>query len=101
MLSNNWQKSSYCGEGEACVHVAATWQKSSYCAQGVSCVNVAADWQKSTHCAQGDSCLHVGTTPTTLHLTESSDPTASILTATPTAFSALLSTLKKEPSPHA
>jgi hypothetical protein len=53
-------------------------------------------WQKSSHCAQGNSCLHVAASPTTetIHLTESSDPTGAILTATPAAFAALLTTLK-------
>lgn len=96
-----WQKSSYCAQGVSCVHVAATWQKSTHCGEGEACIHIAADWQKSTHCAQGEACLHVATPPTTLHLTESADPTASILTATPAAFAALLSSLKKEPIPHA
>ncbi|WP_210592491.1 DUF397 domain-containing protein [Streptomyces sp. GESEQ-35] len=54
-------------------------------------------WQKSSYCAQGDSCVHVATTTETIHLTESSDPTGAILTATPAAFDALLTALKKEP----
>ncbi|MCD7445467.1 MULTISPECIES: DUF397 domain-containing protein [Streptomyces] len=56
-------------------------------------------WQKSTHCGEGESCVHVGAAPRTakIHITESSDPTPSILTATPAAFDALLTALKKEP----
>lgn len=73
-----WQKSSYCGEGESCVHIARTWQKSSYC-------------------AQGNSCVHVASTPApTIHLTESGDPTSAILNTTPAAFGALIHVLKKE-----
>lgn len=53
-------------------------------------------WQKSSYCSEGASCLHVATTTETIHLTESSDPTGAILTATPTAFGALLLVLKKE-----
>ncbi|MFF3878254.1 DUF397 domain-containing protein [Streptomyces sp. NPDC001978] len=36
-----------------------------------------------------------------MHLTESGDPTRSVLTATPAAFRALLTTLKKQVTPHA
>ncbi|KUL24477.1 DUF397 domain-containing protein [Streptomyces regalis] len=53
-------------------------------------------WQKSSYCSEGASCVHVATTTETIHLTESSDPSESILTATPAAFHALLTTLKKE-----
>ncbi|MEU5897723.1 DUF397 domain-containing protein [Streptomyces venezuelae] len=54
------------------------------------------EWQKSSYCGQGDSCVHVAATvPGTIHLTESSDPTAAILQATPTAFAALLRTTKR------
>ncbi|MFB7090743.1 DUF397 domain-containing protein [Streptomyces sp. NPDC056296] len=56
-------------------------------------------WQKSSYCAQGDSCLHVSASATGIHLTESSDPTGSILTATPTAFGALLAALKSNTRP--
>ncbi|MFE9444820.1 DUF397 domain-containing protein [Streptomyces sp. NPDC006602] len=54
-------------------------------------------WQKSSYCAQGDSCVHVAATTETIHLTESSDPTEAILTATPAALDALLAVLKKDP----
>ncbi|MEV0224186.1 DUF397 domain-containing protein [Streptomyces sp. NPDC050704] len=71
------------------------WQKSSYCAQGESCVHVAATAQKSSYCQEGDACLHIVATPAkTIRLTESSDPTHSILATTPTTFSTLLRTLK-------
>ncbi|WRZ92316.1 DUF397 domain-containing protein [Streptomyces sp. NBC_01007] len=77
MPSHDWRKSTYCAEGEACLHVAATWQKSS-------------------HCQEGDACLHVAavTTAETVHLTESGDPTRAILSTTPAAFGALLRALK-------
>ncbi|WP_405871426.1 DUF397 domain-containing protein [Streptomyces sp. NBC_00005] len=59
-------------------------------------------WQKSSHCSEGASCVHVAATPETIHLTESSDPTGEILTATPAAFGTLLALLKNEPhaAPH-
>ncbi|GHH82183.1 DUF397 domain-containing protein [Streptomyces capitiformicae] len=70
-----WQKSSYCQEGEACVHVAATSQKSSYC-------------------GQGESCVHISAAPETIHITESADPTQAVLDASPSAFGALLRALR-------
>ncbi|MEU3732964.1 DUF397 domain-containing protein [Streptomyces sp. NPDC033538] len=58
-------------------------------------------WQKSSYCAQGDSCLHVSVSATGIHLTESSDPTGSILTATPAAFGSLLTAVKSNTRPAA
>ncbi|WP_055567677.1 DUF397 domain-containing protein [Streptomyces atriruber] len=53
-------------------------------------------WQKSSYCQEGNSCIHIATEPTgTVHLTESSDPTAAILSTTPTAFAALLRATKR------
>ena len=58
-------------------------------------------WQKSSYCSEGASCVYVTATPETIHITESSDATGAILTATPTAFGALLAALKNEPhAPH-
>jgi hypothetical protein len=75
------------------------WRKSTYCAQGEACLHVAATWQKSSHCQEGDACLHVGVSATataeTVHLTESADPAHSILSTTPAAFDALLRALKR------
>ncbi|MFF3204948.1 DUF397 domain-containing protein [Streptomyces sp. NPDC002962] len=51
-------------------------------------------WQKSSYCAQGESCVHISADPTpdpgVIHLTESADPSHSVLTTTRTAFAALL-----------
>lgn len=58
-------------------------------------------WQKSTYCGEGESCVHVAATPGAVHLTESSDPTGSILTVTPTTFAALLTALKSDIRPSA
>ncbi|MER5753192.1 DUF397 domain-containing protein [Streptomyces sp. NPDC002088] len=58
------------------------------------------NWQKSSYCSEGNSCLHVAAaapTPEAIHITETSDPTAAILTSTPAAFGALLHVLKKDP----
>ncbi|MER6010055.1 DUF397 domain-containing protein [Streptomyces bluensis] len=51
-------------------------------------------WQKSSYCGQGESCVHISATPTSVHLTESADPTQAVISATPAAFGALLRTLK-------
>ncbi|MGC9382034.1 DUF397 domain-containing protein [Streptomyces sp. MH13] len=58
-------------------------------------------WQKSTYCGEGESCIHVTATAGAVHLTESSDPTGSILTATPAAFGALLTAVKSNARPTA
>ncbi|MEU9637703.1 DUF397 domain-containing protein [Streptomyces tendae] len=58
-------------------------------------------WQKSSFCGEGDSCVHVAATPGAVHLTESSDPTRSILTVTPTTFGGLLAALKADSRPPA
>ncbi|WP_369247588.1 DUF397 domain-containing protein [Streptomyces sp. R41] len=56
-----------------------------------------ATWQKSSYCGEGEACVHVAATASArIHLTESSDPTEAILTATPTAFRSLLRTLKNK-----
>ncbi|MFI1048261.1 DUF397 domain-containing protein [Streptomyces griseoruber] len=75
------------------------WQKSSYCAQGESCVHVASTAQKSSYCQEGDACVHISTAPHphAIHLTESADPAQAVLSATPTAFAALLRTLGRNP----
>lgn len=61
---------------------AYAWQKSSYCGQGESCVHVAA-MQKSSHCQEGEACVHISADPTTIRLIESADPTQAVLDAAP------------------
>ncbi|WP_156727519.1 DUF397 domain-containing protein [Streptomyces apocyni] len=57
-------------------------------------------WQKSSYCQEGDACVHIATPHAgTIQVTESADPTRSILSTTPHAFTALLRTLK-ETRPH-
>ncbi|MEV0638702.1 DUF397 domain-containing protein [Streptomyces sp. NPDC050619] len=58
-------------------------------------------WQKSSYCQEGDACVHISTkaTCTTIHLTESADPTQAVLTAAPAAFGALLDVLKAPERP--
>ncbi|WP_200308728.1 DUF397 domain-containing protein [Streptomyces adelaidensis] len=52
------------------------------------------NWQKSSHCQEGDACVHISADPTTIHLTESADPTQAVLNPTPSAFAALLHSLR-------
>jgi hypothetical protein len=56
-------------------------------------------WQKSSYCPEGNSCIHIAATPNTIHLTESADPTGTVLTTTPAAFGTLIAALKKKPAP--
>jgi hypothetical protein len=72
------------------------WQRSSFCGSGDSCVHIARTWQKSSHCSEGEACVHISTGPATIHLTESADPTHSILTTTPSTFRTLIHALKEE-----
>lgn len=55
-------------------------------------------WQRSSYCAQGEACIHVATHQGSVHVTESSDPSGAILQATPTAWAALIRTVKETPS---
>jgi hypothetical protein len=53
-------------------------------------------WQKSSYCAQGEACLHVAAAHHgAVHLTESSDPTGATLRTTPSAWAALIRTVKE------
>ncbi|KUO18852.1 toxin-antitoxin system, toxin component [Streptomyces dysideae] len=56
-------------------------------------------WQKSSYCAQGEACVHISAASQAIHLTESADPTQAVLTTSPTAFGALLDTLKSPNTP--
>ncbi|GCB48382.1 DUF397 domain-containing protein [Streptomyces sp. NL15-2K] len=51
-------------------------------------------WQKSSYCQEGDACVHISATHESVQVTESADPTQTVLTTTPITFSALLDTLK-------
>ncbi|GAB2794774.1 hypothetical protein GCM10027073_28740 [Streptomyces chlorus] len=83
MPALTWQKSSYCGNGDSCVHVAATTPS-------------AINWQKSSYCPEGNSCVHVALTARSIHITESADPSGAILTTTADDFLILVQTLKGE-----
>jgi hypothetical protein len=52
-------------------------------------------WQKSSYCQEGEACVHLSADPTTIRLIESADPTRTALDAAPTAFGALLRSLKE------
>ncbi|MFJ8754051.1 DUF397 domain-containing protein [Streptomyces sp. NPDC102441] len=52
-------------------------------------------WQKSSYCGQGESCVHVAADQGSVALTESSDPRGAILRTSPTAWAALIRTVKE------
>ncbi|MEU1124197.1 DUF397 domain-containing protein [Streptomyces sp. NPDC005899] len=52
-------------------------------------------WQTSSYCAQGEACIHIGTSKGSIVLTESGDPSGTILRTTPTALAALLRSVKE------
>lgn len=52
-------------------------------------------WQTSSFCGQGESCVHVATRHGAVHLTESSDPSGAIIHTTPSAWAALIRTVKE------
>ncbi|HWU12341.1 MAG TPA: DUF397 domain-containing protein [Streptomyces sp.] len=54
----------------------------------------ATDWQKSSYCAQGEACIHVAADQDSVALTESSDPGGAILRTSPSAWAALIRTVK-------
>ena len=83
MPTFTWQKSSYCGDGDSCVHIAATTP------------SVTA-WQKSSYCPEGNSCVHVAATARSIHITESADPSGAVLTTTPDDFLSLIQTIKED-----
>ncbi|MEV1067548.1 DUF397 domain-containing protein [Streptomyces sp. NPDC050263] len=55
------------------------------------------NWRKSSYSGpgDGDSCLELASTPTTLHLRESDDPTT-VLTTTPTPVTHLLQAIRTD-----
>ncbi|MFJ4837914.1 DUF397 domain-containing protein [Streptomyces sp. NPDC088746] len=53
------------------------------------------DWQKSSYCAQGEACIHIAADQGSVALTESSDPTGAILRTSPSAWAALIRTVKE------
>ncbi|MEU9170639.1 DUF397 domain-containing protein [Streptomyces sp. NPDC048420] len=50
-------------------------------------------WKKSSYCQEGDACVHISVDPHGVHLTDS-HPAQTVVTVTPTAFTALLDLLK-------
>ncbi|MFF0289608.1 DUF397 domain-containing protein [Streptomyces sp. NPDC005262] len=51
-------------------------------------------WQRSSYCAQGEACIHVAAHDGTINVMESGDPKGAILHTTPTAWAALIRTVK-------
>ncbi|MFJ8754049.1 DUF397 domain-containing protein [Streptomyces sp. NPDC102441] len=53
------------------------------------------DWQKSSYCAQGEACIHIAADQGSVALTESSDPSGATLRTSPTAWAALIRTVRE------
>ncbi|MFE0255379.1 DUF397 domain-containing protein [Streptomyces sp. NPDC059010] len=48
-------------------------------------------WQKSTYSGDSSNCVEIATTPTTIHIRDSKNPTGHHLTLCPTAWAGFLS----------
>lgn len=48
-------------------------------------------WQKSSYSAEGSNCVEIATTPTTIHIRDSKNPTGPHLTLRPAAWGGFLS----------
>ncbi|MDO0913653.1 DUF397 domain-containing protein [Streptomyces sp. DT2A-34] len=48
-------------------------------------------WQRSTYSAEAANCVEIASTPTTMHIRDSKNPTGSHLTFRPTAWAGFLS----------
>jgi uncharacterized protein DUF397 len=70
------------------------WQVSSFCGEGNSCVGISAHWQRSSHCGEGNGCVEASATAgPSVHLRESDDP-AVVLTTTSARLRSLLAAVK-------
>ncbi|MFE7276078.1 DUF397 domain-containing protein [Streptomyces sp. NPDC057623] len=47
-------------------------------------------WQKSTYSGDGSNCVEIATTPTTIHIRDSKNPTGPHLTLRPTTWAGFL-----------
>ncbi|MEJ8670067.1 DUF397 domain-containing protein [Streptomyces sp. NPDC093982] len=48
-------------------------------------------WKKSSYSPDGSNCVEIATTPTTIHIRDSKNPTGPHLTLRPTAWTGFLS----------
>ncbi|MDG5804713.1 DUF397 domain-containing protein [Streptomyces ossamyceticus] len=70
-----------------------SWFKSSHSSSASGdCVEVALAWHKSSYSsASGDDCVEIATTPRTIHIRDSKNPTGPTLTLSPAAWAGFLS----------
>ncbi|WP_236244070.1 DUF397 domain-containing protein [Streptomyces sp. CC210A] len=60
-----------------------------------------APWQKSTYCAEGDACIHTAPAPGgSVRLTESSDPSGTVLTLPAAAWRAWRAAIERGQAPE-
>jgi hypothetical protein len=55
-------------------------------------------WQKSTYSGEGSNCVEIATTPTTIHIRDSKNPTGPRLKLRPTTWADFLTHASKTPS---
>ncbi|WP_327324377.1 DUF397 domain-containing protein [Streptomyces sp. NBC_01210] len=73
------------------------WFKSSYSSEQGECVEVAVDWFKSSYSGDQGECVEVATCPAAIHVRDSKDTTRPALTLSPTAWTALIETVRRTP----
>jgi hypothetical protein len=55
-----WRTSTYSGNGNDCVEVAAAWRTSSHSNDGGACVDAATAWRTTSHSNAGGNCVEAG-----------------------------------------
>ncbi|MFF7259604.1 DUF397 domain-containing protein [Streptomyces sp. NPDC008159] len=70
-----------------------SWFKSSHSSSASGdCVEVGLAWRKSSYSSGGDGdCVEIATTPHTIHIRDSKNPTGPTLTLSPAAWTGFLS----------
>lgn len=74
----------------------AAWRKSTYSGNGGACVEIASVWRKSTYSNEGGQCVEVARGgPDVVAVRDSKDPAGPKLAFTPEEWKAFTSTVKR------
>jgi hypothetical protein len=75
----------------------AAWRKSTYSGNGNDCVEVAAIWRKSSYSNDGGDCVEVASAvrPEVVAVRDSKDPDGPKLTFTPDVWTAFAATVRQ------